>query len=541
MSEDCSELWLGDQLPTVYEAAITIFHFSPTSCSRKRTSYVNRYAVTLRNIWIRAFDEPHVISVNAICKRLVLVMKDYEAKVRWKHQSSSHHTTLRMRHRDWMEMDIAQPKRGKRLKQCKNSQLLDIGKDCEQLTGDERIFYLDQCSERKHLISQSVDEEYETDKRTRRDQELSREEHIASELSFIEAGASPEVIQITPTSSRRELPACGKSLLEVYPVDKACQADLNVAPEIRLVKKTTTNVKNAVATVSSQAGISVPKARVATQVVCKKLYGHDYSLSPPSVNDSTDPEKKGAPRSSADYEKYKNVLPSAKTVNNFKHKKALAQEIAAAHAVVKKSESTKITLHYDSTSRSRIDGEWPCLILNFLDPDPSKCQMISLRPLFFAFEDRQQITLLITETLRRLQFAIDGTVDHDRVVALWERIDAVMTDAVSKNLNVENSVADSLNSEHVPYHILCKSHTCERLDEDNLSTLAALEERLNLRDLILKREPLLKSFLRGSKSIVYCALVALLKLVSHEGDGKTTSLADQFDLILEDAGKNLSF
>ena len=121
-------------------------------------------------------------------------------------------------------------------------------------------------------------------------------------------------------------------------------------------------------------------------------------------------------------------------------------------------------------------------------------------------------------------------------MCLWNKINAIMTDAVTKNLSIESAVADALGSDHIPYHILCKSHTCERLDEDNLSTLAELEERLKLRDLILKREPLLKSFLRGSKSIVHCALIAFLKLVSHDGDGKTTSLADQFDLILEDAG-----
>lgn len=51
----------------------------------------------------------------------------------------------------------------------------------------------------------------------------------------------------------------------------------------------------------------------------------------------------------------------------------------------------------------------------------------------------------------------------------------------------------------------------------------------------MKREPSLKSFLRQKKSVVETALAALLKLVAHEGDGKTTSLTEEFDLILEDA------
>ena len=57
----------------------------------------------------------------------------------------------------------------------------------------------------------------------------------------------------------------------------------------------------------------------------------------------------------------------------------------------------------------------------------------------------------------------------------------------------------------------------------------------------MKREPGFKSYLRQNKSVVETALAALLKLVTHEGDGKTASLAEQFDLILEGAGVYKSF
>ena len=81
-------------------------------------------------------------------------------------------------------------------------------------------------------------------------------------------------------------------------------------------------------------------------------------------------------------------------------------------AAFEKKDTTKITLHLETTSRTRIDGDWPCLILNFLDPDPLLCQMVTLRPLLFAYEDRDQITLFFTETLRRLQVAADGKMDQ---------------------------------------------------------------------------------------------------------------------------------
>ena len=62
--------------------------------------------------------------------------------------------------------------------------------------------------------------------------------------------------------------------------------------------------------------------------------------------------------------------------------------------VIKKID-TKVTLHFDTTSRSRIDGEWPSLILNFKSDVEEDNQMIMLRALFFAFEDREQITKLV--------------------------------------------------------------------------------------------------------------------------------------------------
>ena len=89
---------------------------------------------------------------------------------------------------------------------------------------------------------------------------------------------------------------------------------------------------------------------------------------------------------------------------------------------------------------------------------------------------------------------------------LWEQVDAVMTDAVGKNLKIETGVAEELRSDHVSHHLLCKSHTCERLDADKITTLSALESKIGLHDLIVKREPALKSFLRQSKSVVVTGL-----------------------------------
>ena len=82
---------------------------------------------------------------------------------------------------------------------------------------------------------------------------------------------------------------------------------------------------------------------------------------------------------------------------------------------------------------------------------------------------------------------------------LWGKIDAIVTDAVTKNLKIEDGVAEALRSKHVPYHILCKSHTCERLDTDILTTLSQVQAKVCLRETLSKREPHLKLFMRFHK------------------------------------------
>ena len=63
---------------------------------------------------------------------------------------------------------------------------------------------------------------------------------------------------------------------------------------------------------------------------------------------------------------YKYVLPSAKVFSDFKHRKALHQEIAAGKALATVEDGTRVTLHFDTTGRSRVEGELPALILKII-------------------------------------------------------------------------------------------------------------------------------------------------------------------------------
>ena len=239
-----------------------------------------------------------------------------------------------------------------------------------------------------------------------------------------------------------------------------------------------------------------------------------------------------------DFKHVQYVLPDRKTVGNYKHDKALQQEVFAAQAMIDKSSTSKVTLHFDTTSRSRVDGEWPSLLLNFKGDDPSDCKMLRLRALFFAHEDRDQIAKLIIETLKRLSVACGSQFSPKE---FWEMIDAFMTDAVTKNLEVEKTVAERLESDHIPYHLLCKAHTCEKFDETCMATLVVIEEKLNIKELILEKQPRLRSFLNQRRCVALCAMDALLKLVSNESSGNPYSLSKEFDLALEEAGMRKSF
>ena len=110
-----------------------------------------------------------------------------------------------------------------------------------------------------------------------------------------------------------------------------------------------------------------------------------------------------------------------------------------------------------------------------------------------------------------------------------------MTDSVSKNLQVEYEVAKQLSSKHISIHLLCKSHVCEKLDATNVSALESIESKIRLREKIEKRDPSLKSFLRQKKSVAANVVIpALLKLIARKASSCTSSLSDEFSLILQE-------
>ena len=198
-------------------------------------------------------------------------------------------------------------------------------------------------------------------------------------------------------------------------------------------------------------------------------------------------------------------------------------------AMLNEKRNVKVTLHYDSTTRNSIDREWPSLISRFPDG-----QIFRHRPIFFAFEDRKQIFSLIVEMYERL--AATATVVSGKIVAaanLWEKADAFMTDAASKNVEIKKPVPRILNSQHQPHHIFCKSHTVEKFGQSNLSVLSKLEKDIKLQYTLESINPLLKRFVRGKKTVAEANIAALLKLVTYHKSANSCSLADELDYVVE--------
>ena len=107
----------------------------------------------------------------------------------------------------------------------------------------------------------------------------------------------------------------------------------------------------------------------------------------------------------------------------------------------------KVILHFEATFCSKIEGDWPCLILIFSDK-----HSFPLQPLFFAYEDRAQIIRLIVETNKQLTATINAEELAISAKLLREKTTSIMTDSVSKNLQRCNGVAKVLQLGHSNIH-----------------------------------------------------------------------------------------
>lgn len=252
-------------------------------------------------------------------------------------------------------------------------------------------------------------------------------------------------------------------------------------------KMPTEKVKTVIASLSTKCSLTAENAIKAFQLVSNEFFDQKYILSN---------EKGGDPRLS---------LPSKNTIRRQKHKLALKNEEQAAFTILNCPHGVKIVLYYDSTTRKGISGEWTSLIIIVGD------EVFRLRPLQLGKETRDQIADFIIENLNRLAI-LGGT----SAKVLWEKITALMTDSVSKNMEIEKIIAQKLESLHIPLHLICQSHFCESLDRGVEKCLVAIDEKIGLEETVLSRMPELKSYV-SHKSVTKAALDAISSLVVDTG------------------------
>ena len=526
---------LGDKLPT-YHVALSIFSECQKTNSSKMTSTIFAYVKALIDGWIKSVGEEHVLGRKAVGVKVERVVEHYYNHV----YVEAHRTkpkkkgmvfekkSIRTLNKCWRHMTFAKTR-------IKVDSLFDICKDTHLLAETGKVLYEDQkrIHTRVTRVGEEIDLEYVLEKQRELEEEQSRLAREAEEryMKVSDNEDSSTTSHDDPRQLNTSVNRSGLSRSTVCTVDAAVQfegEDAVVQPKIRSGARNCTNsIKPTCAEVSVKCNISTECSRIAVQMVCKGMYKHEYYLDrdeaiekDPSLAEFRDvipkikkvktDDKWKTPVTMQEYKVYENMLPTAKTINEHKQILALQHEKDTATALRDIAPGVKVTLHYDTTTRSKIDGDWPSLILIFSDN-----RRFSLRPIYFAYEDRDQIVRLILETYHQLSSTL--IMDERPVTAkeLWENTTAFMTDSVSKNLKVEDGVAEALQSNHKPYH-LYKSHAVEAMDRSNLDVLASVEKQLLFRDKLVAINPAVHPFLRGVQTVVQTGMRSILNLISHD-------------------------
>ena len=84
-----------------------------------------------------------------------------------------------------------------------------------------------------------------------------------------------------------------------------------------------------------------------------------------------------------------------------------------------------------------------------------------------------------------------------------------MTDAVSKNLHIEDRIAEAMQSEYKPLNLTCKSHAVEAWDRSNIKVFSRFKNKLGFRDALISMNPFIGSFLQSDTSFVLVGIKSI--------------------------------
>ena len=198
-----------------------------------------------------------------------------------------------------------------------------------------------------------------------------------------------------------------------------------------------------------------------------------------------------------------------------------AREALALHCLVEKimdSDEKSIITYHDDGSKKQGVGSF-------------SVQGVTIEKKFYPFptlalasETRQNLTQLKL-TLLAILSAVSGVSSEE----IWQQIDFTMTDSTSHNMLVDDMVAEALETDHVPSHLICQVHPACMF---NLK----LEQLCKLVDSTIGPDKIFSLFAVSlsevQTSVVEQWMDCLTRLVTHDFDHKSWNYAEQFDIFI---------
>lgn len=492
-----------DKLPLVSELVICLLDgkHNRKMDSKIFLSRVQNMARQVHKIWNRIFPG-NTVDVKTVNERIKKVFREYLNKVGRKKN-----------HRDLLPVWRNE-----------NAVLMDIIKDKKLLNSRDAGFYNDQLSNRALFCSDfyktdDVDEHNVRDDNEETtvddDDDDTVQQNYENDLNVSVNNMSiDEDSDENSSTSDDDDDSMYKYVYLRSGVKRVRVGDpVLQIPEVKLrdnIKTFKEKVLRTVISLVSVAHCSVPQARLAFQLVSNLHFDQNYEL-------CVDEKIEGGPRTSDDFEKYKNHIPSESVLYKRLHQMAMQREFECAQAMITAPPTTKITIGFDTTQRAHLKHEWVSFVVHFSD----RTEKFRLRPLFLAYEDRDNTVNIFVEQIKRL-----STLASVNPEEIWRKVYAIMTDSVRKMLEIEKLIAEKLESYHIPLHFLCVAHTAEGFERKLLEVVLKIEKELQLREKVLNSNPSLKRFLVGQKSITEQAMVAFSKLSNN--DGHKSSLYEEF-------------
>ena len=186
-------------------------------------------------------------------------------------------------------------------------------------------------------------------------------------------------------------------------------------------------------------------------------------------------------------------------------------------AMMDQEEETTVTYH-DDGSRSKGAGGYSVQGLTI------QGKFFPLPTLSITSETRKNLADLKLTVLQLLSVTSGVSVE-----ALWKRIDFVMGDGTAHNMGVEKIVAEKLEVEHLPGHLLCQVHPALMFSRELVSVWKELDTVIGPQKIFAHFAVSLSD---QQDSITEQWISCMLRLVTHDFDHKAWNKADEFDVFI---------